>query len=512
MKGKTLPMKSAVIALAAGLALGAFTSAAAPASAQSVLRIALQDDPDALDPLVNWSFVGRHVLQSLCDKIVDIDEKGQLIPMLATSWTWNPDSTVLTLKLRKDAVFHDGTKIDAAAVKYNLDRALTSKASRRKAEIGAISNVEAVDAETVRITLKEPSVPVLAALSDRAGMIVSPKAAEALGDKFAASPVCSGPYRFVERVAQDRIVLEKFPQYYDAGKYHFDRLVFRGIPDSSVRLLNLRSGQLDLIERLGATDVKAVKADKSLAISPVVGLGYYGITFNVGGEGADAEAKKAAVREAFSLAIDRNAITDVVFEGQASAGNQPFPPSSSYYDKKFPVPPRDLVAAKKKMAEAGVQSVDLELLVPTDPERQQVAQLIQAMVAEIGIKVSIKATELMTLLDVARQGKFESHLVGWSGRVDPDLNITPMLGCGASGNDAHYCNKELDAILTKARAVPDPAARKADYDRAIAVLQKEQPIVYLYHAQWIFAHSSKISGMKPAPDGIIRLTNVKRAD
>jgi peptide/nickel transport system substrate-binding protein len=85
-----------------------------------------------------------------------------------------------------------------------------------------------------------------------------------------------------------------------------------------------------------------------------------------------------------------------------------------------------------------------------------------------------------------------------------------MLACGASGNDAHYCNKELDAILTKARSVPDPAARKADYDRVIAVLQKEQPIVYLYHAQWIFAHSSKITGLKPAPDGIIRLAGVKR--
>jgi peptide/nickel transport system substrate-binding protein len=504
-------MKPLAIALAAGLALGAIATPMAPAAAQSVLRIALQDDPDALDPVSNWSFVGRHVLQSLCDKIVDIDEKGQLIPMLATSWTWNGDSTVLTLKLRQDAVFHDGTKLDAAAVKYNLDRALTSKASRRKAEISAVSNVEAVDDSTVRITLKEPSVPVLAALSDRAGMIISPKAGEALGDKFANSPVCSGPYRFVERVAQDRIVLEKFPQYYDAAKYHFDRLVFRGIPDSNVRLLNLRSGQLDLIERLAATDVKAVKADKSLAVAPVVGLGYYGITFNIGGEGADPEAgKKAAVREAFSLAIDREAISNVVFEGQASAGDQPFPPSSPYFDKKFPVPPRDVEAARKKMAEAGVQSVDLELLVPTDPERQQVAQLIQAMVAEVGIKVSIKATELMTLLEVARQGKFEAHLVGWSGRVDPDLNITPMLACGASGNDAHYCNKELDAILTKARSVPDPAARKADYDRVIAVLQKEQPIVYLYHAQWIFAHSSKITGLKPAPDGIIRLAGVKR--
>jgi len=504
-------MKPALLALAAGLAFGAMAATAAPVLAQSVLKIGLQDDPDTLDPVSNWSFVGRHVLQSLCDKIVDIDQTGKIIPMLAESWEWSPDSTVLTLKLRKDALFHDGTPVDAAAIKYNLERALISGISRRKAEISAIKSVDAVDATTVKINLKEPSVPLLAALSDRAGMIISPAAGAKLGDKFTEAPVCSGPYKFLERVVQDRIVLEKFPQYYDAAKYHFDRLIYRGMPDSNVRLLNLRSRQLDLIERLAATDVEAVKKDKALAVDPVVGLGYYGITFSIGGEGANLDAgKKAAIREAFSLAIDRQAISNVVFDGQASTGNQPFPPSSPFYDKNFPVPGRDLDAAKKKMAEAGVKSVDLELLVPTDAERQQVAQLIQAMVQEIGIKVSIKPTELMTLLDVARQGKFQAHLVGWSGRVDPDLNVTPMLACGVATNDARYCNEQLDTILAKARSLGDVQARKAEYAKAMAILLKDLPIVYLYHSQWIFAHNSALTGFKPAPDGIIRLTNVSR--
>jgi peptide/nickel transport system substrate-binding protein len=459
-------MKPHYLALAATLALAGIQATAAPAAAQSTLNIGLQDDPDTLDPATNWSFVGRHVLQSLCDKIVDIDEKGEIIPMLAASWKWGDDSKTLTLKLRDDAVFHDGTKVDAAAIKYNLERALNAKFSRRKPEISSISTVDVVDPTTVQINLKQPSVPLLAALSDRAGMIVSPTAAEKLGEKFTDAPVCSGPYTFAERVIQDRIVLAKFPKYYNADKYHFDRLVYRGMPDSNVRLLNLRSGQLDLIERLAATEVEAVKADASLAVEPVVGLGYYGVTFSIGGEGANLDAgKKAAIREAFSLAIDRQAISDVVFDGQASIGNQPFPPSNQYYDKNFPIPQRDLDAAKKKMQEAGVESVDLELLVPTDAERQQVAQLIQAMVAEVGINVSIKPTELMTLLDVARQGKFQSHLVGWSGRVDPDLNITPMLSCGAPTNDAHYCNEELDAILAKARASGDVETRKARSSR-----------------------------------------------
>lgn len=504
-------MKPLYLAFAAGLALSTVAAGALPAAAQSTLKIALQDDPDTLDPVSNWSFVGRHVLQSLCDKLVDIDETGQIIPMLATEWQWNDDSTGLTLKLREDAVFHDGTKFDAAAVKYNLERGLNSKISRRKAEINAIDTVEVVDDYTVKINLKEASIPLLAALSDRAGMIISPKAGEALGDKFTEAPVCSGPYKFDKRVTQDHITLKKFADHYNADDYHFDELIYRGMPDSNVRLLNLRSGQVDLMERLAATDVEALKADSKFTIEPVTGLGYYSITFNMTGEGANVDvAQKAAIREAISLAIDRDAISNVVFDGQAKTGNQPFPPSSFYYDANRPVQPRDVEAAKKKMAEAGVTSLDLELLVPTDAERQQVAQLIQAMVQEIGINLSIKPTELMTLLDIGRQGKFQSHLIGWSGRVDPDLNITPMLGCGAAGNDAHYCNEEFDAILTKARALAEPEARKAEYTKAIATLLEELPHVYLYHSQWIFAHNSDLTGLKPAPDGIIRLNGVSR--
>ncbi|AQZ53688.1 MULTISPECIES: ABC transporter substrate-binding protein [Martelella] len=495
------------LALLASLALGAM--AASPAAAQSVLNIGLQDDPDTLDPATNWSFVGRHVLQSLCDKIVDIDEQGQIAPKLATSWEWNDDSTALTLHLRDDAVFHDGTPINAEAIKYNLERNLNMPTSRRKSEISAISSIDVVDGTTVTINLSAPSVPLLAALSDRAGMVISPKAGEELGENFTNAPVCSGPYKFVEHVAQDRIVLEKFDDYYDADSYSFDELIFRGMPDSNVRLLNLRSGQLDLMERLAATDVAATEADADFSVLPVVGLGYYGVTFDIGGEGANLDAgKKALVRQAFSLAIDRDALNQVVFEGQAATGNQPFPPQSFWYDQEFPVPARDVEAAKAKMAEAGVESVDLEVLVPTDAERQQVMQLVQAMVGEIGINVSIKPTELMTLLDIARQGKFEAHLVGWSGRVDPDLNITPMLSCGAAGNDAHYCNEDMDKLLAEARALKDPDARKEIYSEVISILQEDLPIVYLYHSKWIFAMDSDVQGFKAYPDGIIRLTGV----
>ncbi|WP_116652964.1 ABC transporter substrate-binding protein [Pelagibacterium sediminicola] len=506
--------KPFILALMTGVAL---TSVAlAPAQAQnagSLLNIALQDDPDTLDPATNWSFVGRHVLQQLCDKIVDINENNEIVPMLATDWNWNEDSTQLTLSIRQDAKFHDGTPVNAEAVKYNLERALTLETSRRASEISAIDNVEVIDEFTVQINLSEPSVPLLAALTDRAGMIISPAAGEEMGENFTNNPVCSGPYEFVQRVPQDFIELQKFADYHDADDYSFDRLIFRGMPDSNTRLLNLRSGQFDLIERLAATDVASVNDDPDLVSSPVVGLGYYGITINIGGDGADPDfSTSQAVREAFSLAIDREAINQVVFEGQFAVGNQPFPPTSPFYNHDLPVQPRDVEAAKALMAEAGVEQIDLELLVPTDAERQQVATLVQSMVAEVGINVDIRPTELMTLLDTARNGNFEAHLVGWSGRVDPDLNITPMLACEAAGNDAHYCSEELETILTEARAIGDMAQRQAIYAEAVEKLLTDLPIVYLYHSQWIFAHDADLEGFNPFPDGIIRLGGVTMAE
>ena len=174
---------------------------AVPASAQQ-MRIGIQEDQDILDGAKNWTFVGRLVMQALCDKLVDIDTKANIVPMLATSWTSSEDGRVITLSLREDALFHDGEKVDAAAVKFSLDRALTLPDSRRKSEIAAIKAVEAKDAKTVRIEMAQAFSPLLAQFADRAGIIHSPKAVQAAGnDQFGNKPVCAGPYRFVERVA-----------------------------------------------------------------------------------------------------------------------------------------------------------------------------------------------------------------------------------------------------------------------------------------------------------------------
>src|SRR5690349_21938441 len=205
------------------------------------LRIGLAEDPDILDPTLARTFVGRIVFAGLCDKLLDLDEKLNIVPQLATSYEWSSDNKALTLKLRSGVTFHDGEKFDAAAVKFNLERHKNMQGSNRRGELAPVSSVEVADPATVRIHLSAPFAPLLAVLTDRAGMMVSPKAAQAAGEKFGAHPVCSGPFRFVERVAQDRIVLERFANYWDKAAIHFERIVYLPIVDATVRLANLRS-------------------------------------------------------------------------------------------------------------------------------------------------------------------------------------------------------------------------------------------------------------------------------
>src|SRR6202040_360476 len=176
-----------------------------------------------------------------------------------------------TFKLSSGVKFHNWGTLDAAAVKYNLDRARTLPESTRRSELASVDSVEVVDPQTVTLKLKRPDATLLAQLSDRAGMMISPKAAAASSD-FALAPVCSGPYKFVQRIQQDRIVLERFPDYWNKGAYFFDRIVYFPIPDTTVRLANVRAGSLDIVERVAPSDLSSIATDNTISIVRSPGL------------------------------------------------------------------------------------------------------------------------------------------------------------------------------------------------------------------------------------------------
>jgi peptide/nickel transport system substrate-binding protein len=495
----------AILTVLAAIAL----LAPAEASAQSVLRIGLNDDPDALDPTISRAYTGRLVFAALCDKLFDVTPDLKIVPQLATGYEWAADRKSIVLKLRPGVRFQDGEPFNAEAVKFNIERHLTTSGSFRKSEIGQIQSVDVVNDLTVRLNLSQPLVPLLAALTDRAGMMVSPKAAKALGDKLGTQPVCAGPYKFVQRVAQGKIVLEKVADYWDKGSFAIDRVEFVPITDSSSRLASLRSGDLQMIERVSPTDLAEIRGDSKLKVTGVPELGYQMIPLNVANGPKSKALSDVRVRQALDLAIDRETLVKTVFGGEYIAGNQFISPSSPYYDKKTPVAKRDLARARQLLKEAGQPNFTFTLVVPPERDRQEASLILQAMWAEAGITANLQTQENVTMLQSGRKGDFEAYFTFWSGRPDPDGNVYSFATCKGAQNDQHYCNADVDALLTKARQVAEPAERKKLYDQATEIMAREVPRLILWHRRVFTGFSTRVQGFTPYPDGIIRFRGLK---
>jgi peptide/nickel transport system substrate-binding protein len=490
------------------VALLAFSSMVGAASATD-LRIAMRDDPDVLDPTLATTYTGRIVFAGLCDKLFDIDQHLKIVPQLATGYEWI-DSQTLLIHLRQGVKFHDGTAMDAAAVKDSLERHLTMEGSFRRAEINQVDHIDVVDPATIRIAMKSPSAPFIAQLTDRAGMILAPEAARE-GKAFGNHPVCSGPFRFVERVPQDHITLERFPDYWNAASIHIDRVIYLTMPDSSIRLANLQAGTIDISEYIGPTDAKTVENDKRLKLVVSDALGYHGITNNLmNGKRADtAYGRDARVRKAFELAIDRGALISVVFNGLYPASAQAVPPTSPYHVASIEPPGRDIAMAKTLLHQAGVSPpVSLELSVVNSPDMVQVGEVIQSMAAEAGFDVKIRAMEARALLNAELQGDFQAAVGYWSGRIDPDGNMYSFLHSGAPLNEGHYSNASLDALLDQARQEMDIDSRRVIYGKVWEQAAHDLPITYLWTWKNIAGLSAKVQGFVPIADGLIRIQGI----
>ena len=491
----------------------ALVLAAPTALGAEALRIGMQGDPATLDPAQSASFVDRVALAAVCDKLVDLDPDMRFVPQLATEWSWSEDGLSLTMKLRPGVLFHDGEPFDAEAVRFNLERNKTASYSRRKSELAPVKGLAVLDPMTVRFDLSEPYAPLMAQLADRSGMMVSPKAARELGDRMTARPVCAGPYRFLEWVPQDRIVFERFDRYWDAGAVRIDRVVYLPVPDDTVRLANLRSGGFQITERIAPTDLETVRRDPRIRLFESPSVAYRVLSINVGGEAAKKPlGASAALREAFELSLDRAVINEVAFDGAFIPSNQPEAPGTPFYAKAFPVPQRNLERAKALVAQSGFKRVPATLLISTDPLDSRVAQIIQAMAGEAGFDVGINVVESATLLNRLKSGTYEISLLIWSGRSDPDANISIWVACDGFVNWGRYCNPDLDDILRRARSTTDPAERAKLYADAAAIYLADRPYLFMYHLKWFWGATRKLSGFTPHPDGIVRLQGLALAE
>jgi peptide/nickel transport system substrate-binding protein len=469
-------------------ALVALTLTDAAHAQKKTLVVALNQDPDILDPTLARTYVGRIIFSQMCEKLYEIDESLRIHPQLAADMPAIGDGgRTVTIKLRSGVKFNDGTRMDAESVRFSLDRHRTLKGSNRASELAPVEAVEVVDPLTVRLRLKAPFSPLLAQLTDRAGMPLSPTAVNKLGDKFGTAPVCVGPWQFAERVAQDRIVVEKSAHYFDPAQAKFDKIIFRIIPDDNVRLANLRSGDIDLMHQVSPTDATAIKREGRFELSNVTGLGYQGITINLRnktgkqnppGDLGTPLANDSRVREAFDLSIDREALNQVAWDGLFTPGCTPIPPISVYFDKSLKCPVRDVARAKKLLADAGHGGgYSFEMVIVNNPRERRVGEVIQQMAREAGFNITLRASEFASALNDNDAGRHQAFLIGWSGRVDPDGNIHQNQTCKGSLNATHACDARIDALLNRAREVTEADQRRALYREAADLFNARRNII-----------------------------------
>ena len=483
-----------------------------PASAQH-LRIGIASDPDVLDPTLSRSVAGRQVFAAMCDKLVDIDEKLNIVPQLATAWRWDDGGRALVLTLRPDVRFHDGAPLDGEAAAIGLRRHLETPTSTRKAEMGPVREVVATGPLEVTIRLSEPFAPLLAALTDRAGMLVSPRRAQVTGAEFQREPACAGPFRLTRRIAQDRIELERFNGYWNRAAIHADRVTYRPITDATIRMANLRAGALDVVERISPSDVADIRGDRRTRLVEAPSLASFYIAINVAhGTAANTPlGRDARVREALERAIDRQALVNVAFEGLWIPGNQSVPPGHAFYANSVPIPARDVARARALLRDAGHERVKMKLSVPNTTDYLQASEVIQAMAREAGIDIELQLIETATLLRQWTSGDFESLIIQWSGRVDIDQNLYNFNACGQSLNGGRYCNPALDAALNTARQSVEPATRATAYDAAAQIYLADRPYIYLWHSRVLHGVGAGVQGLQAVPDGIIRVQGLRGA-
>lgn len=510
--GTAAPSPAASGAVATGA-----PAAAAPAAGGKVggtMVVTMLEDPDKLDPSLGGTAGGREVFINMCEKLYDLAGDGSIVPQLASALpTFSSDGVTVTIPLRKNVMFNDGTPFDAAAVKTSLDRHKTLPGSRRAPELSTVQQVAVVDPSTVKLTLSAPLAPLLATLADRAGMIMSAAQLQKLGENFSNEPVCVGPFSFVERVPGDHITLQKSKFYYDADKVKLDKVIMKPILDGNVRTTNLKSGDVQIVDRVQGTDVAALRADPNFKVLKVVSFGLLTLPLNVAnisGIGQPAGTPEPfgdpLIREAFDLSLDRDQINQVVYAGLQLPGCTPIPPSSAYFVKDLKCPTRDIAKAKDLIARSGKKTpINVDFKVFPGPEGTRLGEVIQAQTKDAGFNVIVNPTEPNAGLQLSIKGQFALGYGPWSGRLDPDGNLYTFQYSKGPDNWGNASDPALDALLDKGRVTNDIEARKKVYTDAVNMILARRSILYFAYQVLYPGYSNKIIGFEMFADGMPRL-------
>ncbi len=491
-----------------GLSPGA-AAAADPPKKGGTLRVGFYIEAATMDPHLSGSKIDRQVYHNIYEPLVTLDTKLGIKPGLAESWS-QPDPKTLVFKLRRGVKFHDGTDFNAEAAKFNFERMKTEPKSVRKGEVANIDTVEVVDSHTLKVNLKKPDAALLATLTDRAGMMVSPKVVQERGVELGrnAKGAGTGPFEFVEWVRDSHLVIKRHDGYWNKqGGPYLDRVRYRPIPDDVVKLHSLQSGEIDVMDYVQPRDVAAVKADKNVVVVDVPSLADFAYQLNT----TRPPFNTRALRQAVAYALDVEQIVKGVWLNVGVPANGPIPPTSWAYDRSIPPIKRDLARAKAKLAEGGQPNgFTFTLTTNNIPINIQEAEVMQAQLAEAGITAKVKLVDSATLISDGNARNFEMVNFQWSGRPDPDGNTYQFLRTtpGTSFNWSGVSNPQMDALLDRTREISNQAERRKLYGELTKLLQDELPMIFIVHPIEPKAFSPKVQGYEPIPDGMMRFKDV----
>lgn len=484
-------------------------SGAASPKRGGTLRVGFYVEAATMDPHLSGSKIDRQVYHNVFEPLVTIDDKLQVKPGLAESWQ-TPDPKTIILKLRQGVKFHDGTDFNAEAAKFNFDRMATEAKSVRKGEIANVAAAEAVDAYTLKLSLKKPDSSLLATLTDRAGMMISPAVVKQRGPDLErdATGAGTGPFQFVEWVKDDHLLVKRNESYWnkEAGPY-LDEIRYRPIPDDTVKLQSLQAGEIDVMDYLAPRNVALVKADSSVVVVDVPSLACFWYQLNTTKPPFDSKP----LREAVMYAIDTEAIVKGVWLGIGVPANGPISPASWAYDDTVKPVKRDLDRVKAKLAEAGMASgFSFSFNTNTTPISVQEAEVVKAQLAEASITMNVNLVDDARLLAEGNAKTFQMSSYQWSGRPDPDGNTYQFFHTlpGTSLNWSGFSNPQVDDLLDKTREVSDQAERKKLYSQIVQILHDEVPGIFVIHPVEPKAFSPKVQGYDPVPDGMMRFKDV----
>lgn len=496
-------------------------------SGNQVFVFARGADSVSLDPSGVTDSESENVSQSMLETLVTFAEgETTIAPMLAEEWTESEDGLTYTFTLREGVKFHDGTDFNADAVLYNFERWMKADDAEKFPMYGTVfggfegddshilESVKAIDDKTVEFKLKQVKPTFLKDLALTPFSISSPEAIEKFGEDYGDNPVGTGPFVFQEWIRNDRIVMNKNEEYWLDGYPKLDQVIIRSIPDNSARLNALISGEVDMIDGVAPENVQQIEDNEDLQVisRPPLNIGYLGMT--VTREPFD----NKLVRQAMNHAVDKEAMVEGLFEGQAEPAKNPIPPTVEGYNDDIEPYAYDPEKAKQLLAEAGYpDGFEMELWAmpvprPYMPDANKVAEFLQKSFAEIGVTAEIVTYEWATYLDKAANGEADAFILGWTGtNGDADDFIYSLWHEGNIGslNSTQYANEELNKVLEEARTITDQEKRNELYRQAQEIMHEDPPIIPLVHPTPILAAKANIKGFDPHPTGRLITTKIE---